>query len=237
LLEGAWFNVASATMTDNVTAASGTASRFIAYSFQRPAVAAANSSVTTTNAATVFIASAPVAGDNMTLTNRWALWVDQGDVKFGNDIFASGSATIQGDINFNSPNPIITTGTTSLRIYTNTKSAELLRLTNDGTLALGTTVVDGAGSEIVLANSAAIRGVNFAGTTTTWLIGLGTSNELRLAGGSVDIQWGRALVALGGGSTATLGTIGGSGPATATQNTWMRVLDSTGTAFWLPAFK
>ena len=96
LMDGAWLNVASATYTDNVTAASGTAPRFIAYAFQRPAVAAANSSVTTTDAATVFIASAPVAGTNMTLTSRYALWVDQGDVRIGGAITASGSAAVSG---------------------------------------------------------------------------------------------------------------------------------------------
>lgn len=52
-----------------------------------------------------------------------------------------------------------------------------------------------------------------------------------------DIQWGRPLVALGGGAAPTLGTIGGTGPATAAQNTWMRLLDSTGAAFWVPAWK
>ena len=91
LLEGAWFNIASATYTDNMTAASGTAPRFIAYAFQRPALAAGNSSVTTTRAATVFIASAPVAGDNMTLTNRYALWVDQGNSLFGGGVDVLGN--------------------------------------------------------------------------------------------------------------------------------------------------
>jgi hypothetical protein len=56
-------------------------------------------------------------------------------------------------------------------------------------------------------------------------------------GGAADIQWGVALVALGGGAVPTLGTIGGTGPAAAAQNTWMRVLDSTGAAFWVPAWK
>jgi len=91
LMEGAWFNIASATYTDNMTAASGTAPRFIAYAFQRPAIAAGNSSVTTTRAATVFIASAPVAGDNMTLTNRYALWVDQGNSLFGGGVDVLGN--------------------------------------------------------------------------------------------------------------------------------------------------
>jgi hypothetical protein len=55
--------------------------------------------------------------------------------------------------------------------------------------------------------------------------------------GTNDIKWGKALVALGGGATPIFGTIGGSGPATAAQNTWMRALDSAGAAFWVPAWK
>lgn len=54
-------------------------------------------------------------------------------------------------------------------------------------------------------------------------------------GGSV--QFGTALVALGGGSAATLGTIGGSGPTVAGQNTWLQFVDSTGATFWVPAWK
>lgn len=60
---------------------------------------------------------------------------------------------------------------------------------------------------------------------------------LRLSAGTSDIQWGKALVALGGGAAPTLGTIGGTGPATAAQNSWVRMLDSTGAAIWLPAWK
>jgi hypothetical protein len=54
---------------------------------------------------------------------------------------------------------------------------------------------------------------------------------------SGEIQYGKALVSLGGGSAPTFGTIGGSGPATAGQNSWVRLLDSTGAAFWVPAWK
>lgn len=65
---------------------------------------------------------------------------------------------------------------------------------------------------------------------------LGNATGVTLLQGS-EIKWGKALVALGGGAGATLGTIGGSGPATAGQNTWMRVQDSAGAAFWVPAWK
>ena len=112
LLEGAYFNVASATYTDNMTATSGTAPRFIAYAFQRPALAAANTSVTTTHAATVFIASAPVTSTNMTLTNRYALWVDQGDVRIGGGVYASAASTLSAALFMTSNAAIVPSGLT-----------------------------------------------------------------------------------------------------------------------------
>jgi hypothetical protein len=45
------------------------------------------------------------------------------------------------------------------------------------------------------------------------------------------------LTALGGGVAPTLGTIGGTGPATAAQNSWVRFTDSAGVNFWMPAWK
>src|SRR3990167_5745460 len=177
MMDGAWFNVASATYTDNMTAASGTAPRFMAYAFQRPAVAAANSSVTTTHAATVFIASAPVAGDNMTLTNRYALWVDQGDVRIGGNLFASGATTIDGlivaksNLRFDSATPSIRTGTTALAFHDNAGANERMRLTDGGILALGTTnVTNVQEGEMVLANAKYLRGLLQDGTDSTTLI-------------------------------------------------------------------
>lgn len=63
------------------------------------------------------------------------------------------------------------------------------------------------------------------------------ATEIILSSDGGDVKWGKPLVALGGGAVPTFGTIGGSGPATAAQNTWMRVIDSTGAAFWVPAWK
>ncbi len=45
------------------------------------------------------------------------------------------------------------------------------------------------------------------------------------------------LVALGGGAVPTLGTIGGSGPAAAGQNSWLGFRDATGTKIWIPVWK
>lgn len=60
-----------------------------------------------------------------------------------------------------------------------------------------------------------------------------SGQELRLVAlaNSIDIRY--ASIALGGGSSATLGTIGGSGPATAGQNAWLQVLVN-GSARWIP---
>jgi hypothetical protein len=67
--------------------------------------------------------------------------------------------------------------------------------------------------------------------------GTGTVRALVLDPGTSDIRWGKALVALGGGAAPTVGTIGGSGPATAAQNSWLRLQDSAGNACWVPIWK
>jgi len=72
---------------------------------------------------------------------------------------------------------------------------------------------------------------------TSAAAGTGTVRNLKLDPGTADLQWGKALVALGGGAAPTLGTIGGSGPAAAAQNTWLRMLDSAGVACWVPVWK
>lgn len=87
-------NYAASTWTDNNTAGSGTATAWVGHAFQRPTLAASNSSVTTTNAATVYIANAPLAGSNETLTNPYALWVDDGKVRFDGDLQVSGAFSV-----------------------------------------------------------------------------------------------------------------------------------------------
>lgn len=83
---GSRFRVTAATNTDSSTLASGTAATAVANSFGIPTFAAANTGVTTTNAATVYIDGAPAAGTNMALTNPYALWVAAGRSRFDNDI-------------------------------------------------------------------------------------------------------------------------------------------------------
>ena len=90
---GIQMQVAGSTFTDNSTAASGTATNAVFNSFAAPTLAATNTSVTTTNAATVYIQGAPTAGTNQTITNAYALWVDAGTTRLDDQLMFSGVAT------------------------------------------------------------------------------------------------------------------------------------------------
>jgi hypothetical protein len=93
---GNGLNVVAYTFTDSNTAGSGTAAAFAAHAIQRPTLAASNTSVVTTDAATLYIADAPLAGTNETITNPWAIWVDAGAVRFDGNLTVSGNLTLSG---------------------------------------------------------------------------------------------------------------------------------------------
>jgi hypothetical protein len=61
--------------------------------------------------------------------------------------------------------------------------------------------------------------------------------DLTLSGkGTGVINYGYATTALGGGAAPTLGTIGGTGPATAAQNSWLAV-KINGALSFLPVWR
>jgi hypothetical protein len=95
---GKFLDLVSSTFTDTNTAGSGTVAAFVAHAFQRPTLAASNALVTTTDAATVYIANSPAAGTNETITNAWALWVDAGNVRLDGALTVTGTLTQTGAI-------------------------------------------------------------------------------------------------------------------------------------------
>jgi len=99
-LNGIQLQGTAATYTD--TSSSGTVTNAVANSFAQPTFAA-SSATTYTNAASLYIANAPAAGTNVSITNPYALWVDNGNVQFDGNLAVSGS--ISGTIN-----PAFTTG-------------------------------------------------------------------------------------------------------------------------------
>jgi hypothetical protein len=89
-----------ATFTDNTTAASGTVAHGTINSFDNPAIASTNSTVTYTNASTVYIDGAPTNGTNVTITNPYSLFVNTGNTVFGgNNSFGKTTApTVAVDV-------------------------------------------------------------------------------------------------------------------------------------------
>ena len=90
-------HVDAATYTDATTSSSGTAAGFSTISFEGGTLAASNASVTTTNAATLYVRNAPSAGTNQTITNAYAFHVDGGDVKIDDNLIIGGDITSVGD--------------------------------------------------------------------------------------------------------------------------------------------
>ncbi len=92
-LNGIQLQASASTFTDSSTAISGTATNAVFNSFGIPTLAASNATVTTTNAATLYVAGAPTAGTNQTITNAYSLWVDAGTARFDGDVTISGTCT------------------------------------------------------------------------------------------------------------------------------------------------
>ena len=86
--DGAFLHLDTATVTDNNTSGSGTATKYTHVNLEAPTLAATNSSVTTSDAATLYINAAATAGTNQTITRNWAMWVDTGNARFDGSIYS-----------------------------------------------------------------------------------------------------------------------------------------------------
>lgn len=65
----------------------------------------------------------------------------------------------------------------------------------------------------------------------------GYTNSIGVEPATGLIIFGKGYTALGGGGAATLGNIGGTGPATAGQNQWLKILDNANVPYWIPVWK
>ena len=86
--DGSFMHLDTATVTDNNTSGSGTATKYTHVNIEAPTLAATNSSVTTSDAATLYINNAATAGANQTITRNWAMWVDAGNARFDGSIYS-----------------------------------------------------------------------------------------------------------------------------------------------------
>jgi hypothetical protein len=87
---GVVMRVGAMTMTDSSTAGSGTATNAVFTSFAIPTLAATNSNVTTTTAATLHVLGGPANGTNNTITNSYGVWNAGNERIDGNIDFTSG---------------------------------------------------------------------------------------------------------------------------------------------------
>lgn len=89
---GKRFRLATGTYTD--TSGSGTVASIVSDNIAAVTLAASNA-VTYTNAATLYINAAPIAGTNVTITNPWTIWVAGGNSRFdGSLMVGTTSATL-----------------------------------------------------------------------------------------------------------------------------------------------
>lgn len=78
---GIGFIATGATYTDSSTAASGNVANAHIHTIARPTLAATNFTVTVSKAASFYVAGAPIAGGNITITNPYAIQVASGNVQ------------------------------------------------------------------------------------------------------------------------------------------------------------
>jgi len=83
---GAGIRAEAATYTDNSTAASDTVALAGINAIGRPTIAASNTGVIYTNAATLYIDNSPAQGTNVTITNPYSVYVANGTSYFGGGV-------------------------------------------------------------------------------------------------------------------------------------------------------
>jgi len=92
--DGAALHIDSSDITDTATSASGTAAKFTTVNIEPGRLLASNLSVTTTDAATLYVAGAPIASTNQTITRNWSMWVDAGNARFDGSIYSGTTEAI-----------------------------------------------------------------------------------------------------------------------------------------------
>ena len=96
--DGAMIHVDASDITDSSTSEESTTAKYTHVSIEAPRLLATNASVTTTDAATLYVSGSVTAHTNQTITNPWALWVDSGNARFDGNIDLEGDIDVNGTL-------------------------------------------------------------------------------------------------------------------------------------------
>ena len=201
---GSVSNWSAQTFTDSNTAGSGTATAFVAHGIQRPTLAATNASVTTTDAATFYIANSPAAGTNETITSAWALWTDDGGVRHDltKTVPSAASAVLRGmylpavtETITGSTNITTATGFNLVEIGIPTLSAaSALTITNAATLYIAGAPTGGGAGPATITNAYSLwvdaGAARFDGAVT--VTGVLSATSLGIIDAAGDLIYGTA---------------------------------------------
>ena len=84
--DGSMIHVDASTLNDNNTSAEGTAAKFASVALEAPTLAASNE-IITSDATTLYVSGAPIAGTNNNITRAHAIWVDAGNIRLDGEIY------------------------------------------------------------------------------------------------------------------------------------------------------
>jgi len=141
--------IAGITYTDNTTATAGVVTHNSLMGIGQSTFSSTNV-ITNTNASTLYIAGAPIAGTNTTITNPYSLYVASGNSYFGGAVTANSTLSISGGGNsFVQANGFVMQSATipmfrptvpsSNYDFANNASTSIIRLQDDGKVGIGIT--------------------------------------------------------------------------------------------------
>jgi hypothetical protein len=222
--------IGTGTVTDTTSAIGATNAVGAVASLAITPIAATNTSVTYTNAATLYIAGAPSAGTNVTLTNPYSLYVAAGAAYFGGTVtFASsiGALTVSSLTDTGLTSGRVTYATTgglltdSANMTFNGTTLTASNLATPGVVQFSTNAAQAAGS---IAKNATygltLYGITGSSYDTTLLnnagnvaLGVTTATQNLVAGGSLLVTTtltANTAIRVGAASLDELLTINGS---------------------------
>ena len=215
---GAALNVVSRTFYDTTSTATQTQTQATVIGVAPQTIAALNTTVTYTNAASLYIANAPTNGTNVTISNAYAIQVASGNTLLGGNLAVNGTALTSTSATFNLLNTGVTTGNVlgAATTYTiggsSTTSANFVGSTSGSSFIFGGAAATG--------NILKLAGTTGGTVSVTTDVTTGTANIFASVTGAINMGGSSTTVVIGQSANSTLTIAGTNGAAgTATINT------------------